>query len=103
MNFKTEEMNFKTEEMNFRTDIILVLDHKQELWAPPVQDSPGINCSLPLVLGKKMKQEELASNIIYLPSIKGSPERDKQENWQGPVLTSPFSEETQEQDKRCRK
>ena len=55
MNFKTEEMNFKTEEMNFRTDIILVLDHKQELWVPPVQDSPGINCSLPLVLGKKMR------------------------------------------------
>ena len=30
-----------------------------------------------------------------------TPERDKQENWQGPVLTSPFSEETREQDDRC--
>ena len=30
-----------------------------------------------------------------------TPERDKQESWQGPILTSPFSEETREQDDKC--
>ena len=57
-------------------DIILVLDHKQELWEPTVQDNPGSNCNLSPVLGKERKQEELANNIINLPSITGTPERD---------------------------
>ena len=73
------------------------------------------NRNISLVLGKKRD-----CKTLYLDSAQGddirrpdiisvldhkqelwTAERDKQENWQGPVLTSPFSEETQEQEKRC--
>ena len=48
------------------TDIIVVLDHKQELWESPVQESRGSNHNISPVLGKKRD-----CKTLYLDSAQG--------------------------------